>query len=89
MDQRAAQPEFLLHPARELGGRAVGKFSEPRGSEQHGHARGSLGAMQTKELTKSIDVFRDRERRVKIAPQPLRHIGNAGLNLFAKMRLIE
>ena len=44
VDQRAAEPDLLLHAARELAGRAIGERAEPGGVEQLLDARPALGA---------------------------------------------
>ena len=77
MDQRATQAELLLHAAGEFAGRALGKAGEVGGAEQLGQALLKVGFAETEQGGKKLDVFADRQFRVEVLPQPLRHIGDA------------
>ena len=90
VDQRAAQPELLLHPPRQLARRTVGKGGQPGRIEQPPRmGRARLG-IEPEQAAKEIDVFRNAERRIEIFAQPLRHIGDArqkrGARLAARAR---
>ena len=77
MHQRAAQARLLLHPAGELAGGAVGKGREAGRFQQSRNAGAAFARGQTEEAGVEVDVFIDRQRRIEVAPQPLRHIGDA------------
>ena len=77
MHQRAAQARLLLHPAGELAGGAVGKGREAGRFQQSRNAGAAFARGQAKEAGVKVDVFIDRQRRIEIAPQSLRHIGDA------------
>ncbi|MNZ46506.1 hypothetical protein D3C78_641890 [compost metagenome] len=77
VDQRAAQPELLLHAAGELARRAVGERRQPGAAQQVGDAPLTLGLLVAKQAAEEIDVLEHRQRRIQILAQPLRHVGDA------------
>ena len=79
VQQGAAQAELLLHAARQLAGRAVGKGGEAGGLQQVGDAALALGGVQAEEAAEELEVFGDAEVCVEVAAQTLRHIGDARL----------
>ena len=87
VDQRAAQPELLLHAARELAGGAVAKRCQAGGVEQALDTRLALGRALAEQPREEIDVLAHRQRGVEVAPQPLRHEGDARGQLLAKARV--
>src|SRR5690625_1835800 len=78
MHHGAAYAQLLLHPARQLLRRAIGKLTHPDASEQFIDAGMTLLSVLSKQTGKKINIFKDGQSRVKIAPQSLRHISNAG-----------
>ena len=82
VDQRAAQAELLFHAAGKLAHRPVGEGGEPGGAQQFVDARPPLGPVLTIEPAEEMQVLGDRQSRIEIAPQPLRHEGDAGVALL-------
>jgi hypothetical protein len=83
VDQRAAKRQLLLHAARELAGRPVGKRSKAGRSQQLLDARRALGRRLAEQAAEVIDVLGDREARIEIAPEALRHVGDARHDVVA------
>ena len=77
MHQRAAETRFLLHPAGEFAGGAVGKRREAGRVQQPPDAGAALACGQAEKAGVEVNVFINRQRRIQIAPQSLRHIGDA------------
>ena len=75
--QCAAQAGLLLHPARELARRTVHKRQQPRGLGKLADARLPLFRVQAEHPRVKIDVFGHGERGIEVAPQTLRHKGDA------------
>ena len=75
VDQRAAQAELLLHAARQLAGRAVGKRRQPGAGEQAASA-GRAPRRLAEQAAEEVDVLGHRERRVEVLAQSLRHVGD-------------
>ena len=63
MDQRAAQRELLLHAARQLAGRPVGKRIEPGRDEQLVDTRAPLGLGLTEQAAEEIEILEHAQRR--------------------------
>ena len=78
MDQRAAERQFLLHAARELAGGAREEWVETGRPGQIVDARFALGPLLSEQPTDEVEVLEHAERRVKVAPEALRHVGDAG-----------
>ena len=76
VDQRAAEAELLLHPARELPGRALAEASQASGDEQLVDPRLALGAGVAEEAPEEVHVLEDRERRIQVSAESLRHVGD-------------
>ena len=78
VDQRAAQRQLLLHAARQLAGRPVGKRIETGRGEQLRDAllRARLWAGRTGGRRSRGSRTRVK-RRVQVAPEALRHVGDA------------
>ncbi len=76
MDQRAAQPELLLHSPRKLACRPIHKRRQAGGSGQRRDAPVPFAPVMTEQARKEREVFGDRQRRIEIASQSLRHIGD-------------
>ena len=83
VDERAAQPQLLLHAAGELSGRAVGEGGKARGLEQLADAALALGPGMAEEAAEELDVLEDRQRRVEVAAEALRHVGDGRAGLAA------
>jgi len=77
VDQRAAEAELLVHAARELSGRAIAEGREPRGLEQLRDPRLARRARVAEEPAEEVRVLEDGERRVEVAAESLRHVGDA------------
>ena len=89
MDQRATQAELLLHAAGEFAGQALGKAGEVGGAEQLGQALLEVGFAETEQGGKELDVFADRQFRIEVLSQPLRHIGDARIQAGAVAALAD
>src|SRR5690606_30796600 len=77
MDQCAAQPELLLHAARELAGRTVEERPQAGAAGQLVDAPATLVGRLAEQPAEELEVLRNRQRRVEIAPQALWHVGDA------------
>ncbi|MCY1417919.1 hypothetical protein D9M71_334650 [compost metagenome] len=77
VDQRAAQPELLLHAAGQLARRPLGEGREAGAVQQVGDAPLALGLLVAEQAAEEVDVLEHRQRRVEILAQPLRHVGDA------------
>ena len=84
MDQRADQAELLLHAAGQLAGRPVGEASQPDAVQQFGDAALGLGAAEAEQPGEKVGVLEDRQRRVEVLAQTLRHVGDARAGLPAE-----
>ncbi len=77
MDQRAAQAELLLHPARQLSCRPALEGVETRGLEQFVDPPPALRRALAEQAAMEIDILEDAQGRIEIAAETLRHIGDA------------
>jgi hypothetical protein len=77
VDERAAQAELLLHAARQLAGGTVDEGGEACGFRQLGNPPFTFGTGMAEQAGEKIDVLGHRERRVEIAAESLRHVGDA------------
>ena len=77
VDEGAAERQFLLHTAGELTGGAIGEGIEAGGGEQALDAGAPLGRLEAEETGVEVDVLGDRQGRVEVSAQPLRHVGDA------------
>ena len=77
VDQCAAQTQLLLHAARQLACGAREKLLQPRALRQIVNACAAFGLVVAKQAGKKLQVFFDRQGRVEVFAQALRHIGNA------------
>ena len=75
--QRAAQTQLLLHPAREFARRPVRKRRKAGRLHQPRNLPRTLLPVQTKQPRVKIDILIHRQRRIQVAPQTLRHKGDA------------
>ena len=80
VDQRAAQPELLLHAARQLSCRTREKRVQTGAARQVVDAAPTLGGAVAEEAGEKLQVFLDRQGRIQVLAQPLRHVGNARAN---------
>ena len=77
MDKGAAEADFLFHPAGEFAGGAVGEGGEAGRVQEALDARAAFAAVKTEEAGVEVDVFVNAEGGVEVAPQSLRHVGDA------------
>ena len=75
--QRATQTQLLLHPARELARRPVGKRREAGRLHQPRNLPRTFLPVQTKQPRVEVDILIHRQGRIQVAPQTLRHKGDA------------
>ena len=86
VDQGAAERELLLHPAGQLAGRAIRKGMQPGRAQEARAARATLGRRLPEQASEIVDVLHDREARIEIAAQALRHVGDARHDAVAVRR---
>ena len=84
VDQRAAQAELLLHAAGELFRRPVGEVGQRRRLHQLGDAPVALGSGLAEQTGEERDVLTHAQIRIEILAEPLRHVGDARADLFAR-----
>src|SRR5581483_3777300 len=73
VEERAAEPELLLHAARELRRGAVAERREAGAREEELAPLGARGARASEQAPEEVEVLGDRERRVEVPSEPLRH----------------
>ena len=76
VDQCAAQPELLFHPAGKFPRRAVTERSKPGTGKEIINPQTALFLRLTEQPSEKIHVFKYRQGVIKVLPQSLRHIGN-------------
>ena len=81
VDERAAEAELLLHAAGKLAGGARLELLHGRGGEKFGDARAPLLGALPEQAAEEVDVLEHAQRRIEIAPEALRHIGDAAPDL--------
>ena len=77
VDEGAAEADFLFHPAGEFAGGAVGEGGEAGCIQEAPDARAAFAALKAEEAGVEVDVFVNAEGGVEVAPQSLRHVGDA------------
>ena len=77
MDQRRTQTQLLLHPARKFARRPVEERIEPGGPGQPLDAGAPFDPAQCEEFAEELHVLAHRKVVVEVAPQSLRHEGDA------------
>src|SRR5262249_42443477 len=77
VDQRTAEPKLLLHAARQLARRPVGKIGKAGCRKQEVNPAPALGFSQTIKAAEEIEVLDDSERRIEVSAKSLRQIGDA------------
>ena len=87
VNQRTAQPELLLHPAGQLSRRAIAKRRQVGAGEQLAYPPLALLARLPEQPAEEVGVLKDRQRRIKVLAQPLRHICDAREHRVAKSRV--
>ena len=75
--QRAAQADFLLHAARELAAGPISERVEPGRLQKLVDARAPLRRALAEQAAEEVDIVENAERRIEIAAEPLRHVGDA------------
>ena len=78
------QAELLLHAAGQLAGRPVGEAPQPDTVQQLGDAALGLGPALAEQPGEEVGVLEDRQRRVEVLAQALRHVGDARAGVPAK-----
>jgi len=77
VDEGAAQPELLLHAARELAGRARQKGVQAGAVCQRVDAAPAFIGIMAEQAGEELQVFLHRQGGVEVLAQALRHVGNA------------
>ena len=83
VDQAAAQPELLPHPARKLLGRAVGERREAGAGEQFGDLSIARLFRMAEQAPEELDVLAHAEVGIEVLSQALRHVGDARTDVGA------
>ncbi|MNN03242.1 hypothetical protein D3C81_1159240 [compost metagenome] len=73
----------MLHAAGQLARRPFGKAGEVGGQQQVVHALLALGGAEAEQGGEEADVFADRQFRVQVVAQPLRHESDARIQAVA------
>ena len=81
VDERAAEAELLLHAAGELAGRTGLELVHGGGGQEFGNAGSALLRALPEQAAEEIDVLEHAQRRIEIAPEALRHVGDAAPDL--------
>ena len=77
MDQGAAEPELLPHPAGEVHRRPLGEGGEPGGRGELGDALGAGRPVLPEQAPEEVQVLPYREAGIEVTPEPLGHVGDA------------
>ena len=83
MNQRAAQAEFLLHAPGQLACRALQEFEQASGLGELIDPLAALCGAMTEQAREELQILLDRERRIQVFAQSLRHVGDARAHLIA------
>ncbi len=83
VDERAAEADLLLHPARQLACGTIAERSEARRVEELLDAHLALLFRESEELRHEVDVVVDAELEVEVLSQALRHVRNARAHVAA------
>ena len=83
MNQRAAQAEFLLHAPGQLACRALQEFEQASGLSQFVDPLAALCGAMTEQAREELQILLDRERRIQVFAQSLRHVGDARAHQLA------
>ena len=87
--KRTAEPELLLHAARELSGRTIAERREVGAGKQVVYAPFALFARLPEQPAEEVRVLEDRECRIQVLSEALRQIGDATGNDVAKSRIVD
>jgi len=87
VDQRSAQPDLLLHAARELAGGTLSEWSESSGVQQLLDLGRALGRRQPKQPRHEVDVVANAELEVQVLAQALGHVRDARVHGAAVSRV--
>ena len=87
MDQRAAEPQLLLHAAGKFHRGAVGEGLEAGTFQQLGNARLPLPAALSEQPAEEIDILEDGQGGIKVLAETLRHIGDTRAGILAVARI--
>src|SRR5581483_710748 len=77
VDEGAAQAELLLHAAGELPCRPIREGSQARAAQEIGDAPLALLPALPEQAAEEVHVLGDRQRRIEVLAEPLRHVGDA------------
>ena len=83
MNQRAAQAEFLLHAPGQLACRALQEFEQASGLGELIDPLAALCGAMTEQAREELQILLDRERRIQVFAQSLRHVGDARAHFLA------
>ena len=80
VDERAAQPEFLPHAARQFLRRTIGEGRKLGALQKLGNSPVPLGTGLPEQPAEKLDILADAEVRIKVLAEPLRHESDARAN---------
>jgi hypothetical protein len=76
VDQRAAQPQFLLHAAGQLARRTLAEGRQAGAAQQVVDAPRALGGALAEQAAEEVEILEYRQRGIEVLAQALRHIGD-------------
>ena len=80
VDQRAAQPQLLLHAARELPRWTIAEGRETGAFQEFRNPRVAFGLILAEQTSEEIHILEHRQGGIEVLAQPLRHVGDARAN---------
>ena len=83
VDQRATQPQLLLHAAGQLARRALAKCSHAGAAQQVVDAPLALGSVLAEQAAEEVQVLEHRQCWIEVLAQTLRHIGDMWADVAA------
>ena len=87
MDQRAAQPELLLHAAGQLARRAFAERRHAGAAQQIVDAALAFGGVLAEQAAEEVEVLEHRQRGVEVLAQALGHVGDMRADTAAVARV--
>src|SRR5205807_8856282 len=87
VNERAAERQLLLHAARQLAGRPAGKRIETGCGKELRDTLLALAFGLAEQAAEEVEVLKYGQRRVQVAPEPLRHVGDARQARAAVLRI--